>query len=118
MKGDERILGDGDFVERVLQEADALLDRRCALKAKGYDFAKAVKEVADIFGIPAATVLLPGKQTLAVKARSLLSYWGVRELGITTVEVAHKLGICPSAVTKAAQRGEKLATENRYSLMK
>lgn len=118
MKGDERILGDGDFVERVLQEADALLNRRFALKAKGYDFAKAVKQAADIFGLPQSTVLRPGKQAASVRARSLLCYWGVRELGISSVEVAHKLGICPSAVTRAAQRGEELAVENHYSLMK
>ena len=118
MKGDERILGDGEFVERVLQDANALLDRRYALKAKGYDFTQAVKEVADIFGIAPAVVLRPGKQALSVKARSLLCYWGVRELGITSAEVAHKLGICPSAVTKATQRGEELAAENHYSLVK
>jgi putative transposase len=118
MKGDERILGDGEFVERVLLEANAVLDRRYAVKAKGYDFTKAAKEAAEIFGITPAAVLRPGKLALSAKARSLLCYWGVRELGITSVELAHKLGICPSAVTKAAQRGEELAAENRYCLIK
>ena len=118
MKGDERILGDGEFVERVLHDANALLDRRYALKAKGYDFEKAIRKVADVFGIPPAAILRPGKQALSVKARSVLCFWGVRELGITSVELAYSLGLCPSAVTKAAQRGEKLAAENHYSLMK
>jgi hypothetical protein len=118
MKGDERILGDGEFVERVLRDADALLDRRYALKAKGYDFETAVKRVADIFGIPPATILRPGKFSFTSRPRSLLCYWANRELRMTTAEVAHKLGICPTAVTKAAQRGETLAAENHYSLTK
>jgi hypothetical protein len=118
MKGDERILGDGEFVERVLQDADAVLDRRYALKAKGYDFEKVVKKVADIFGILPSAVLRPGKFSFTLRPRSLLCYWANRELGMTTTEVAHKLGICPSAVTKAAHRGEKLVAENHYSLMK
>jgi putative transposase len=118
MKGDERILGDGQFVERVLRDADALLDRRYALKAKGYDFEKAVNKVADIFGISPAAILRPGKFSFTLRPRSLLCYWANREMGMTTAEVALKLGICPSAVTKAAQRGEKLAIENRFSLMK
>jgi putative transposase len=118
MKGDERILGDGDFVERVLQHANELLDRRYALRAKGYDFGKAVKQAADIFGISPTTLLRPRKSSSTVRARSLLCFWANRELGMTTTEVGQKLGICPSAVTKAAQRGEKLATDKHYSLMK
>jgi len=118
MKGDERILGDGDFVELVLREADVLLDQRYAMKAKGYDFAKAVNRAADIFGLTPSDVLRPGKYPSTVIARSLLCYWANRELGMTTTEVARKLGICQSAVTKAAQRGEEIAVENHYSLVK
>lgn len=118
VKGDERILGDGDFVAGILQKADEALDRRFALKAKGFDFARALKRAADIFGIPPDAILRPGKFASTLKPRSLLCYWANRELGMTTTEVAQKLGICPSAVTKAARRGEKLAAENHYSLMK
>jgi REP element-mobilizing transposase RayT len=118
MKSDERILGDGDFVERVLHEADALLDRRYALKAKGYDFARAADRAADIFGLSPSDLFRPGKYPSTVRARSLLCYWANRELGMTTMELAHKLGICQSAVTKASQRGEQIATENHYSLLK
>ncbi len=40
-KGDERILGDREFVESVLKEADETIERRQWLKAQGYDFQKA-----------------------------------------------------------------------------
>ena len=38
VKGDERILGDGDFVENVLKCAQEELEQKYDLKAKGYDF--------------------------------------------------------------------------------
>ena len=36
IKGDERILGDSDFVEAVLREADEQLERHYRLKAEGF----------------------------------------------------------------------------------
>lgn len=116
MKSDERILGDGDFVERVLKEADALLNRRYALKAKGFDFMEVVNRAADIFGLTPSDVLRPGKYAATTRAKSVLCYWANKELGMTTVQIGLKLRISPSAVTKASQRGEQIALENRYSL--
>lgn len=76
-----------------------------------------VSRVADIFGLSRSDLLRPRKYPLTVKARSVLCYWVVRELGVPSVEVARKLGLCPSAVTRAAERGEKLTIENHYSLV-
>jgi hypothetical protein len=38
MKGDERILGDGNFAENVLKESKESFERKYKIKAKGYDF--------------------------------------------------------------------------------
>ncbi len=39
-KSDERVLGDSDFVERVLKSADEALERKYDLKSKGYNIDK------------------------------------------------------------------------------
>ena len=39
-KSDERILGDGDFVEQVLSAAEEQMEKRYRLRAKGYDLDK------------------------------------------------------------------------------
>ena len=52
-----------------------------------------------------------------VKARSLLCYWVVRELGFTMADLAPKLNISQPAVSMSARRGERIASENGYSLM-
>jgi REP-associated tyrosine transposase len=116
VKGDERILGDSDFVESVLSEQNERLERRYALQSQGYDFQALVRRVGDIFGLKSETVTSAGKQPLRVEARSLACYWAVRELGMTTVEVSRLLGITQSAVTKAVYRGEKLAKDNDFRM--
>jgi len=116
MKSDERILGNGDFVEEVLKEADDRLDRRYAIKAKGIDFDGIVLQVAHVLKMKPADVLKRGKEPQTVTARDLLSYWASRELGMTTVDISKRLRVCQSAVSRGALRGERMAEENDYRL--
>jgi putative transposase len=111
IKGDERILGDGQFVESVLKEAQENLERKYRLEAEGHDFKWLVGHVAIRLGLRPQEVLAPGKYPQTVKARSLLCYWATRELGITTVELAKKLNISQPTVSQSARRGEKIAHE-------
>jgi putative transposase len=115
-KGDERILGDSDFVEQVLNRANEHFERRYALKEKGYDFAGVVERVAKIMNLETSDVLRPTRDPQTVKARSLLCYWANKELGLTTVEISRRLKISQSGACKASLRGEKLALENGYRL--
>jgi putative transposase len=117
VKGDERILGDSDFVDAVLTEQNERLERRYALLSRGYDFQAVIGRVEDLFGLKPEGVLSPGKQPQRVAARSVACYWAVRELGMTTVEVSRRLGITQSAVTKAIYRGEKLAQDKGFQMI-
>jgi hypothetical protein len=55
-KGDERILGDGDFVDAVLSEAKEAYERKHRLKAKGIDVDTVVQRAAQIAGIEPSQV--------------------------------------------------------------
>jgi putative transposase len=116
LKGDERILGSSDFVELVLERQGERFERRYRLQAQGYDFDKVVDRVAKLFKMRSEEILSPGKQPQRVRARSLVCYWAVKELGINGTVVASLLGIIQSSVSRAVGRGERLALENRYSL--
>lgn len=116
-KSDERVLGDSDFVERVLRAADEALERKYELKSKGYNIDKLSDRVAKIFSINPEDIFQLGKQPVKVKARSLFCYWAVRELGFTMADLAPKLNISQPAVSMSAKRGEQIASENGYSLM-
>ena len=47
----------------------------------------------------------------AVRARSLLCYWGARELGMTTVALAEKVNLAQPTVSQAISRGQKIAED-------
>jgi REP element-mobilizing transposase RayT len=116
VKGDERILGDSDFVESVLKESNERLERKYHLKAKGYDFSTVVERVAQLLDLKVNDILRPGKQRQIVKARSLICFWANRELGMTTVDIAKRLGVCQSAVSRSLLPGEKIAEENKFKM--
>jgi hypothetical protein len=68
------MLGDGEFVEQVLKEADEQSERRYALKAKGCDFETVVSRKAEIMDIETVAVLSHSRSPQTIKARSLLCY--------------------------------------------
>jgi REP element-mobilizing transposase RayT len=109
IKSDERILGDSDFVESILEEQNERLEHRYLLQMKGYDVDKVVDRVAKLFELKPEEVLSSSKQPQRVKARSLLCYWAVKELEIGGADLARRLQISQSAVSRAVARGEKIA---------
>jgi REP element-mobilizing transposase RayT len=118
MKSDERILGDGDFVEATLSQSREALDRHHALKAQGVDLEYVVARTADVLSMEAHQIWLPGKARQQVAARSLVCYWAVRELGETMASMARRFNMSITAVSKSVSRGQKLAENNRYHLLK
>jgi len=115
-KGDERILGDGEFVEKVLFQAEEAFERKYRLKAKGIDVGRIAERVADIMGMAPEAVWASGKQSKIVQARSLLCYWATTELGTSQVWLSRKLGISQAAVSLSVSRGRRVALENHYEV--
>ena len=74
--------------------------------------------MAEIYKIEVNDIFLKGKQQKRVKARSLFCYWAVRELGISLTELARRLGISVAGVGYSVERGEIIARENDYQLIK
>jgi putative transposase len=117
VKGDERILGDSAFVENVLDLAKEAFEEKYELKARGYDFDRAVLRVAEVMGMHPDQVTALGKSPQTVKARSLLCFWAHRKLGMSTVDIASRLGVGQPAVSRSSIRGEKIARENQLELI-
>jgi len=117
MKGDERILGQGDFVETVLKAAQENLDRKSSILALGYDFDSLVDRVLSLFGLTFNELLTGGKQRRMVQARSVLCYWGTRELGMSAVSIAKKLNIASSTASESAMKGRQIVEEHGWKLL-
>jgi putative transposase len=117
IKSDERILGNSDFVDSVLAQAEETYTRQCALRRRGYDLEKVAEGVAEIYGIRVGEVFARGRQPQRVSARSLFCFWAVRELGNSLASLAVRIGMSPAGVGYAVQRGEAIAQENGYQLI-
>ncbi|MGD9413179.1 MAG: transposase [Desulfobacterales bacterium] len=118
VKGDERILGDTDFVESVLKKADEQLERRHRLRAEGFNLDRVGARVATVMNIPLERVWERSRRPGVVDARDLLCYWASKELLMSKTDLAKRLNLSQPAVSIAVRRGEKIAKENQYRLIK
>lgn len=116
LKSDERILGDSDFVERVLEAADEAMERKARYRQHGFDLEKLSDLVAEVLGIDSADVETPGRQPHRVQARNLFCYWAVRELGISATTLARRFGLTQPAVSVSVGRGERFVAEKGWLL--
>jgi len=114
VKGDERILGDGDFVEQILKGSGEALERKSLLKRQGWDLDKLAVHVAELLEIDVSVVWSAGKYRHIVEARSLLCYWAVRDLGVSMTSLAKRLKLSVAAITQSVERGKRLKEEKSY----
>jgi putative transposase len=70
-RNDERILGDGDFVGRVLASAEEAMEKRYALRSRGFDLKRVASRVSEVLGVEPEEVWAKGKHRRIVEARSL-----------------------------------------------
>jgi len=58
-----------------------------------------------------------GKRKEQVRARSLLCFWAVRELGISMTAMARRLNISTVAVSKSVVQGAEIARKDGLTLL-
>jgi hypothetical protein len=118
IKGDERILGDSDFVRQILEQANETFNRYYEMKRRGYDLTTVEKRVCTLFALDRDDIYSKSREKLKADARGLFCYWAVRELGYRLTEVAKLLGMTQPGVGYAVKRGEDIAKEHHYKLEK
>lgn len=115
LKSDERILGDSEFVEQVLGDADESFEERCLCRANGVDVEKLAQVVAGLLEIDPSEVWKEGRTLASLQARYLMCHWA-KEIGLTATAVGKKLKLSSSGASRAAQRGADLAVERGWCL--
>jgi putative transposase len=74
--------------------------------------------VSSELGVDPEQVWAAGKHPITVKARSLMCYWAVRQLGFSATELSKKLGVSQPSVSISVKRGEKIAKAMQLELIK
>jgi hypothetical protein len=103
--GDERILGDSDFVGAVLSEDSLALDQASLRLRQGWSLEKLITRVCMLCEIEEDSIRKKARANDVSKAKALLCYWGTAELGLTTMKIAARLQISQQAVSKWAEKG-------------
>jgi len=109
IKGDERLFGSSDFVERVLKQADEQLEEKYRLRVSAISLQGLMDKVARYYKIPAEDLKSSSKERHVTEARRILCYIAVRKLGYKCSDVSKAMGISAVTVSKAANFGSKLS---------
>ncbi|MEW6186620.1 MAG: transposase [Thermodesulfobacteriota bacterium] len=116
-RNDERILGDGDFVDQVLASAEEEMSRRYRYRAQGFDLEKVAARVSEVLQVSPEMVWARGRYHSVVEARSLFCFWAVRELGIPLSVLGRKLGLSLPAISKSVIRGQNIIKKQKFNLL-
>ena len=104
---DERILGTGDFVERVIEEAEQAIQRQLPparmLEAARNYIAKACEDD----GVHLARLRSGARGAAVSGCRSKVARHLVEEMGLPLAEAARLLGVCTSAIWHAVRRAKQ-----------
>lgn len=99
---DERILGGSDFVATVLKQANEQYEKNRLLTI---DIETLIMFVCNYLHIDKSLLLNPVKQRQVARTRSLIAYIAFNTLRRTGVEIAGRLNLSPSAISKLAAKG-------------
>lgn len=112
--GDERILGESEFVERVLREDELNLEAKTRLLRLGWDMEKLIQHVCEHLSVDKSLLKHKGRENKLSKAKGLICYIGTHRLGLSTKAIALRLGMSQPAVSKAAKKAVHYLEEYRY----
>ena len=102
---DERILGSGGFVERVIAEAETKEKETLRLRRKVPDLRALLREVAAKEGMEEQEVRVVRRTREVIRVTKLFCQLAVREYGHTGASVARFLGVTTSLVNRYAASG-------------
>ncbi len=115
-KSDERILGDGSFVEEVLSYVNEQTIMQNKYRNKKVTYDQLAEIAAKQFNIQSNQIFLKTKQRKIVNARNLFCYWSVQELNISMTELSKLLKITVSAISQASEKGMAISSERNITL--
>ena len=107
-QSNERILGGGIFVDRVLREAGERQFRQMKLRRRDRGIEDIIREECRRRKVSEAELMKGSRRSRVSEARAAIAYRGKEELGISGAEMARYLGVNTSSITRALARLEDL----------
>jgi REP element-mobilizing transposase RayT len=97
---DERILGNGDFVNAILKEAEEKTTRQLKLRRSGKTIDKIIEEECKKERISVSELKGGGRRRKVSTLRATIAKRGLDELGLSMAEIARHVGVTTSSIAK------------------
>ena len=108
---DQRILGDSEFVQDVTGGIEDKVKESLRLSGRRIDIKDLAGRVCRHYQISPGELCSGSRRQNVVRARAVLSWLGVRELGYSGADVARYLGVTNSCVTRIVASDTKPPVE-------
>jgi len=103
-KGDERILGSGDFVENIIQQADEKIKHQLPAEALKKEVAAIISRECKKRKINIEVLRSGSRLREVTRLRTFLALCLVNDLGLSLAESARQLGVSTSAIAQILRR--------------
>ncbi len=113
-QGDDRILGDGEFVKEVLKQADEKMKKAEKRRREGWTLEKLAIYICRMMKVNLEDLNKKGKSNDLSYAKGMIAYWGCKELGLKGSEIARYLGISNPGVSYLVKIGEFITKEKSW----
>ena len=101
---DERILGSGEFVERVIKEADAKIKYQLPVKEQDQKIDEYIARLCENKKVSIAELKSGSRCKEVSGVRALIAIGLVKKHGVSLAEVARRVGVSTAAVSKIIKR--------------
>ncbi|PKN23552.1 MAG: hypothetical protein CVU68_00595 [Deltaproteobacteria bacterium HGW-Deltaproteobacteria-3] len=103
---DQRILGNGDFIREILNEAEGNLARQLKHRRDGRTITDIIREECERSKISSEELQLGNRRRIVCEARMTIARRSRHELGLSGAEIARHLGVNTSSINRALAREE------------
>ena len=104
-KGDERVLGSGDFVEAILSDSDYIQRPKTLRRVPLFEL---VDKISGFLETEKDEVMSGNRKQKNCYARDLISFIAVQNMGYKFHDIARVLNIHPVTAGRCAEKGKKL----------
>jgi hypothetical protein len=111
--GDERILGESDFVERALAQDNLTVEQDTQRIQAGWDLDRLIHRACLYCDVKEEQLAQKARDNNLSLAKALICLWGSQELNLSLREIAQRLSISQPAASKWVKRGREYCRELR-----
>ena len=104
---DDRILGSGEFVEQIIKEAEGKVKYQLPVKEHGQKINEFICKICKNEKVSIEELKAGSRRKGASEVRSQIAIGLVKAYGIALAEVARRLGVSTSAISKIIKRSSQ-----------